>query len=136
MRNTIFLLVLATTIFSCDSNNEPDHVDPEPTYSVEGKWLWSPDPDDRTYANTMYEFADGNVYTSYANCGSVDNFCTDADFNALDATDRIPGVDTYTFDGDTLTWGEFSRAVSFECDGGIMLNENSYKLWRLNSDCQ
>ncbi len=136
MRNTIFLLVLATTIFSCDSNNEPDHLDPEPTYSVEGKWLWSPDPDDRTYANTMFEFADGNVYTSYANCGSVDNFCTDADFNALDATDRIPGVDTYTFDGDTLTWGEFSRAVSFECDGGIMLNENSYKLWRLNSDCQ
>jgi hypothetical protein len=136
MRNTIFLLVLATTIFSCDSNNEPDHVDPEPTYSVEGKWLWSPDPDDRTYVNTMFEFADGNVYTSYANCGSVDNFCRDADFNALDATDRIPGVDTYTFDGDTLTWGEFSRAVSFECDGGIMLNENSYKLWRLNSDCQ
>jgi hypothetical protein len=136
MRNTIFLLVLATTIFSCDSNNEPDHLDPEPTYSVEGKWLWSPDPDDRTYVNTMFEFADGNVYTSYANCGSVDNFCTDADFNALDATDRIPGVDTYTFDGDTLTWGEFSRAVSFECDGGIMLNENSYKLWRLNSDCQ
>ena len=136
MKKTIFLLVLATTIFSCDSNNEPDHLDPEPTYSVEGKWLWSPDPDDRTYANTMFEFADGNVYTSYANCGSVDNFCTDADFNALDATDRIPGVDTYTFDGDTLTWGEFSRAVSFECDGGIMLNENSYKLWRLNSDCQ
>jgi len=136
MRNTIFLLVLATTIFSCDSNNEPDHLDPEPTYSVEGKWLWSPDPDDRTYVNTMFEFADGNVYTSYANCGSIDNFCTDADFNALDATDRIPGVDTYTFDGDTLTWGEFSRAVSFECEGGIMLNENSYKLWRLNSDCQ
>jgi len=136
MRNTIFLLVLATTIFSCDSNNEPDHVDPEPTYSVEGKWLWSPDPDDRTYVNTMFEFADGNVYTSYANCGSVDNFCTDADFNALDATDRIPGVDTYTFDGDTLTWGEFPRAVSFECDGGIMINENSYKLWKLNSDCQ
>ena len=136
MRNTIFLLVLATTIFSCDSNNEPDHVDPEPTYSVEGKWLWSPDPDDRTYANTMYEFADGNVYTSYANCGSVDNFCTDADFNALDATDRIPGVETYTFDGDTLIWGEFPRAVSFECDGGIMINENSYKLWKLNSDCQ
>ena len=136
MRNTIFLLVLATTIFSCDSNNEPDHVDPEPTYSVEGKWLWSPDPDDRTYVNTMFEFADGNVYTSYANCGSVDNFCTDADFNALDATDRIPGVDTYTFDGDTLTWGEFSRAVSFECNGGVMLNENSYKLWKLNSDCQ
>ena len=135
MRNTIVLLVLATTIFSCGNRYDSEVLE-EPTYSVEGKWLWSPDPDDRTYVNTMFEFADGNVYTSYANCGSVDNFCTDADFNALDATDRIPGVDTYTFDGDTLTWGEFSRAVSFECDGGIMLNENSYKLWRLNSDCQ
>ncbi len=83
----------------------------------------------------MFEFADGNVYTSYANCTST-NPCTDADFNALDATDRIPGVDTYTFDGNTLTWGDYSRAVLFECDGGIMLNENSYKLWRLNSDCQ
>ena len=107
-----------------------------PAYTVEGKWLWSPDPDDRTYANTMFEFVDGNVYTSYANCGSIDNLCTDADFNALDATDRIPGVDTYTFDGNTLTWDDISRAVSFECDGGVMLNENSYKLWRLNSDCQ
>jgi len=135
MRNTIVLLVLATTIFSCGNRYDSEVLE-EPTYSVEGKWLWSPDPDDRTYVNTMFEFVDGNVYTSYANCGSVDNFCTDADFNALDATDRIPGVDTYTFDGDTLTWGEFSRAVSFECDGGIMLNENSYKLWRLNSDCQ
>jgi len=135
MRNTIVLLVLATTIFSCGNRYDSEVLE-EPTYSVEGKWLWSPDPDDRTYANTMFEFVDGNVYTSYANCGSVDNFCTDADFNALDATDRIPGVDTYTFDGDTLTWGEFSRAVSFECEGGIMLNENSYKLWRLNSDCQ
>ena len=136
MKKVSLLLVLLVTIVSCDSNNVPDHVDPEPFYTVEGKWLWSPDPDDRTYVNTMFEFVDGNVYTSYANCGSVDNFCTDADFNALDATDRIPGVDTYTFDGDILTWGEFPRAVSFECDGGIMINENSYKLWRLNSDCQ
>ena len=45
------------------------------------------------------------------------------------------GVDTYTFDGNTLIWDEIPREVSFECDGGIMLNENSYKLWRLNSDC-
>ena len=134
MKNTILLLLLLT-IFSC-GNSDDSEVLEEPTYTVEGKWLWSPDPDDRTYVNTMFEFVDGNVYTSYANCGSVDNFCTDADFNALDATDRIPGVDTYTFDGDTLTWGEFPRAVSFECDGGIMLNENSYKLWKLDSDCQ
>jgi hypothetical protein len=26
--------------------------------------------------------------------------------------------------------------ISFECDGGIMLNENGGKLWRLSSDCQ
>ena len=89
MRNTIVLLVLATTIFSCGNRYDSEVLE-EPTYSVEGKWLWSPDPDDRTYVNTMFEFVDGNVYTSYANCGSVDNFCTDADFNALDATDRIP----------------------------------------------
>ena len=133
MKN-LFIIAVVSMMFTSCSNDSEDN--PLPAYTVEGKWLWSPDPEDRTYANTMFEFVDGNVYTSYANCGSVDNFCTDADFNALDATDRIPGVDTYTFDGDTLTWGEFSRAVSFECDGGIMLNENSYKLWRLNSDCQ
>ncbi len=129
------LLFTALLIFACssDDNSENNIL---PVYTVEGKWLWSPDPEDRTYANTMFEFVDGNVYTSYAaNCGFADNLCTDADFNALDASDRIPGVDTYTFDGDTLTWGEFPRAVSFECDGGKMLNENSYILWRLNSDC-
>ena len=129
------LLVLSSLlIFACSSDDSKDN--PLPAYTVEGKWLWSPDPEDRTYANTMFEFVDGNVYTSYAaNCGWAENYCTDADFNALDPTDRIPGVETYIFDGDTLIWGEYQRAVSFECDGGIMLNENSYKLWRLNSDC-
>jgi len=135
----IILLSSALLIFACSSDDESED-NPLPAYTVEGKWLWSPAPDDRTYANTMYEFLDGNVYTSYAaNCGSADNYCTDADFNVLDATDRIPGVDTYTFDGDILTWGEFPRAVSFECDGGIMINDNDfggYKLWRLNSDCE
>jgi hypothetical protein len=89
MKNSILLIVAAIAFTSCVDG-------PEILYTVEGKWLWSPDPDDRTYANTMFEFVDGNVYTSYANCGSTDNLCTDADFNALDATDRIPGVDTYT----------------------------------------
>ena len=129
------LLVLSSLlIFACSSDDSKDN--PLPAYTVEGKWLWSPDPEDRTYANTMFEFVDGNVYTSYAaNCGWAENYCTDADFNALDDTDRIPGIETYIFDGDTLIWGEYQRAVSFECDGGIMLNENSYKLWKLNSDC-
>ena len=124
MKN-LFIIAVVSMMFTSCSNDSEDN--PLPAYTVEGKWLWSPDPEDRTYANTMFEFVDGNVYTSYAS--------TDADFNALDATDRIPGFDTYTFDGNTLIWDEISRVVSFECDGGIMLNENSYKLWRLSSDC-
>ena len=134
MKN-LFIIAVVSMMFTSCSNDSEDN--PLPAYTVEGKWLWSPDPEDRTYANTMFEFVDGNVYTSYANClNPLDpspNNCTDEDFNALDATDRIPGVDTYTFDGNTLIWDEISRAVSFECDGGIMLNENSYKLWRLSS---
>ncbi len=133
MRKLLLPLFLAIFVMSCEDDSEDN---PLPAFTVEGKWLWSPDPEDRTYANTMFEFVDGNVYTSYAaNCGWAENYCTDADFNALDDTDRIPGIETYIFDGDTLIWGEYQRAVSFECDGGIMLNENSYKLWRLNSDC-
>jgi len=135
MRNTIFLLVLATTIFSCDSNNEPDHVDPEPTYSVEGKWLWSPDPDDRTYANTMYEFVDSTRFTSYANC-TASNPCNNEDFNALDASDRIPGTETYSYNDFTLTINGIAQTVSFRCDGGILVFENGGTLWRLSSDCE
>ena len=130
MKNFFIIAVVSMMYTSCSNDSEDN---PLPAYTVEGKWLWSPDPEDRTYANTMFEFIDGNVYTSYADCWP--ELCTDADFNVLDSSDRIPGVDTYTFDGDTLIWDEISRAVSFECDGGIMLNENSYKLWRLSSDC-
>ena len=131
MKN-LFIIAVVSMMFTSCSNDSEDN--PLPAYTVEGKWLWSPDPEDRTYANTMFEFVDGNVYTSYANCTNT-NPCTDADFNALDATDRIPGVDTYTFDGNTLIWDEISRAVSFECDGGIMLFENGGQYWRLSSDC-
>ena len=130
MKKLLLISSLLIFSFSCDDESDDN---PLPAYTVEGKWLWSPDPEDRTYANTMFEFIDGNVYTSYADCWP--ELCTDADFNVLDSSDRIPGVDTYTFDGDTLIWDEISRAVSFECDGGIMLNENSYKLWKLSSDC-
>ena len=130
MKNFFIIAVVSMMFTSCSNDSEDN---PLPAYTVEGKWLWSPDPEDRTYANTMFEFIDGNVYTSYADCWP--ELCTDAEWNALDSSDRIPGVDTYTFDGDTLIWDEISRAVSFECDGGIMLNENSYKLWKLSSDC-
>ena len=130
MKKLLLISSLLIFSFSCDDESDDN---PLPAYTVEGKWLWSPDPEDRTYANTMFEFIDGNVYTSYADCWP--ELCTDAEWNALDSSDRIPGVDTYTFDGDTLIWDEISRAVSFECDGGIMLNENSSKLWKLSSDC-
>ena len=123
MKN-LFIIAVVSMMFTSCSNDSEDN--PLPAYTVEGKWLWSPDPEDRTYANTMFEFVDGNVYTSYADCWP--ELCTDAEWNALDSSDRIPGVDTYTFDGNTLIWDEISRVVLFECDGGIMLNENSYKL--------
>ena len=114
---------------------EPTPPDPiEPSSSIEGKWIWSPS-ENRADANTMYEFIDGNIYTSY--CIT----CSDDDWSSLDSTDRIPGVDTYTFDGDTLVWDGTSWAVTFECDGGIVImnSENgpwSNQLWRLSSDCQ
>jgi hypothetical protein len=131
MNKLLLVLFFALFLVSCEDDSE-DY--PLPAYTVEGKWLWSSDPEDRTYANTMFEFVDGNVYTSYANCTNT-NPCSDSDFNALDSSDRIPGAETYTFDGNTLIWNEIPRAVSFECDGGIMLNENGGKLWRLSSDC-
>jgi hypothetical protein len=133
MKNTILLLLLLT-IFSC-GNSDDSEVLEEQTYTVEGKWLWSPDPDDRTFANTMYEFVDGTRYTSYANCTSS-NPCSNSDFNALDATDRIPGEKTYTFNDYILTIDGITQTVSFRCDGGILVFENGGTLWRLSSDCQ
>ena len=106
----------------------------KPNYVIEGKWIWSP-TENRSDANTMFEFVNGKVYTSYANCWP--NPCTDADFNALDSTDRIPGYDTYTVYGDTLVWDGVSRKMTFECDGGkVNMNGQFYHLWRLTSNCQ
>ena len=129
MKKILLLVLLITMFTSCEKETT------EPYYSIEGKWLWSPDPDDRTYSNTMLEFVEGIAYTSYADCWP--ELCTDADFLALDSSDRIPGVHTYTFDGNTLLWDEEnSMEPLFECDGGIMLNGPLGKLWRLNSNCQ
>ena len=129
MKKLLLLVLLITMFTSCEKETT------EPAYTIEGKWLWSPDPDDRTYSNTMLEFVEGIAYTSYADCWP--ELCTDADFNALDSSDRIPGVHTYTFDGNTLLWDEEnSMEPLFECDGGIMLNGPLGKLWRLNSNCQ
>ena len=64
MKNFFIIAVVSMMFTSCSNDSEDN---PLPAYTVEGKWLWSPDPEDRTYANTMFEFVDGNVYTSYAN---------------------------------------------------------------------
>ena len=129
MKKILLLVLLITMFTSCEKETT------EPAYTIEGKWLWSPDSDDRTYSNTMLEFVEGIAYTSYADCWP--ELCTDADFLALDSSDRIPGVHTYTFDGNTLLWDEEnSMEPLFECDGGIMLNGPLGKLWRLNSNCQ
>ena len=102
---------------------------PLPEYTVEGKWLWSPS-ENRFDANTMYEYVDGIRYTSYA---------INTDFNDLDSSDRIPGTETYTFDGDSLVLDGIPFEITFECDGGIVIINNglgSNKLWRLSSDCE
>ena len=133
MKKTILLLLFIPLFFSCSS----DYDDSVPYYTIEGKWLWSPDPDDRTYANTMYEYVDGIRYTYYPNCWP--ELCTDDDFNALDESDRIPGTDSYIWDEDTqsvLDDDGNSSVVTFECDGGIMYFPNGGKLWRLSSNCE
>mgnify|MGYP001161371543 FL=1 len=131
MRNLYILLLTIFTLVSCDE----DGVNlPATYYPVEGKWLWSPDPDDRSYANTMYEYVNGTIYTYYPDCWP--DLCSNDHFNSLEESDRIPGTDFYEYDGYSLIIDGIQEIVTFECEGGIMLNENGGKLWRLNSDCQ
>jgi hypothetical protein len=120
---TIAVLMVAA-LTSCEKSN--------PVYTIEGKWIWSPS-ESRADANTMYEFIDGNIYTSYCiTCPGDDDY-----WNSLDSSDRIPGVHSYSFDGDTLVWNGTPRAVTFECDGGKLHMDGSFShLWRLSSDCQ
>jgi hypothetical protein len=129
MKKLLLLSALFIFAFSCNDRSDDN---PLPAYTIEGKWLWSPS-ENRADANTMYEFVDGNVYTYYCNVCPGD----DAYWNSLESTDRIPGSDTYIFDGDdTLIWDEISRLVSFECDGGKLIMDGQFShLWRLSSDC-
>ena len=124
MKKIILLLsALLIFAFSCD-----DEGNPLPAYTVEGKWLWSPS-ENRIDANTMYEYLDGTIYTYYG------DYPTDTFWNSLDSSDRIPGTDSYTYDGYTLIIDGIQEIVSFECDGGKMFFENGGQYWRLSSDC-
>jgi len=81
----IIAMVMFTALTSCEKSN--------PVYTIEGKWIWSPS-ESRADANTMYEFIDGNIYTSYCiTCPGDDDY-----WNSLDSSDRIPGVHSYSFD--------------------------------------
>ena len=121
MKKLLLVLIAVTTFMSCEKETV------ELNYSIEGKWLWSP-TENRLDANTMYEFLDGTKYTYYAT--------NNEDWNSLDSSDRIPGTETYTFDGDTLLFYGTLRRITFECDGGILIMDNGFnQLWRLSSDC-
>tara|TARA_B100000767_G_C19587765_1_gene460094 strand:- start:321 stop:713 length:393 start_codon:yes stop_codon:yes gene_type:complete len=127
------LLLLSTLlIFACTDNESDDN--PLPAYTVEGKWLWSPS-ENRIDANTMYEYLDGKIYTYYGDC-TANNPCTDAFWNSLNSSDRIPGTDSYTYDGYTLIIDGIQEIVTFECDGGKIYLENGRQFWRLSSDCE
>ena len=69
--------------------------------------------------------------------GWMSSLTYDDYWNSLDSTDRIPGVDSYTFDGDTLIWNGTPIGITFECEGGnLMYNGQFAQKWRLSSDCQ
>ena len=133
----LLLTLLVTTIFiSCEK--ETIEITPEPYYTIEGKWLWSPS-DNRADANTMYEFADGIRYTYYCNTFNCDSTYWDS----LDTTDALPGTNPYTFENDTLRvdlnfGNELVAPLIFECDGGKVYLDgpNPHYLYRLNSDCE
>ena len=124
MTKHFFLIVAVFMMVTSCNNDSDDNV--LPLNTVEGKWLWSPS-ENRADANTMYEYLNGTRYKYYAT--------NNEDWNALDSSDRIPGIDIYTFDENTLTIDETVNAVTFECDGGIMYFPNGAKFWRLSSDC-
>jgi len=133
LRNLYIIVLAIFTLVSCDDDTNL----PAPYYSIEGKWIWSPSQD-RTDANTMYEFVDGIRYTYYCITCPAD----DAYWNSLDITDALPDTDPYTFENDILTvdldfGNELVALITFECEGGKLFMDGEFShLWRLSSDCQ
>ena len=140
MNKVSLVLMAAVMLTGCetevndpvDTNEPTDTSGPiDSSYSIEGKWLWSPTVNVED-ANTMYEFVEGLRYTYYADCSTP---CDEDDWNALDSSDRIPGVDSYTFENDTLTINnsDVPLAVTFDCEKVYF---GDWHLWRLNADCE
>ena len=133
MRNLYIIVLSIFTLISCDD----DTTLPVSYYSIEGKWIWSPSQD-RTDANTMYEFVDGIRYTYYCiTCPGDDLY-----WNSFDITDALPETNPYTFENDTLRvdlhfGNELVALITFECEGGKLFMDGEFShLWRLSSDCQ
>ena len=133
MKKAILISIFFPLLLCCVDGEE---ILIEPSYSVEGKWLWSPS-ENRLDANTMYEFIDGVRYTYYCiNCPADDVY-----WNSLDITDALPSSNAYTFENDTLKvdlhfGNELVALITFECDGGKLFMDGGFsQLWRLNSDC-
>ena len=130
------LLVSAFLIFACSSEDNSEE-NPLPTYTIEGKWISSPS-ENRSDANTMYEFVDGIRYTYYCITCPGD----DAYWNSLDTSNALPTTNPYTFENDTLRvnlhhGNELITLITFECDGGKLLMDGNFShLWRLSSDCE
>jgi hypothetical protein len=134
MKKGLFLMFVLVFVFSC-KKEEPNTN--QPTYTIEGRWLWSPNGD-RAAANTMYEFKSGTRYTYYCD----DTLCNEVYWNSLDTSDAIPERNNYTFNKDTLTidlnfGNTFKTTVTFECEGGkVFINStNPYPLFKLGSGC-
>ena len=94
------LLLSALLIFACSSDDSFEDS-PLPTYTIEGKWIWSP-TENISDANTMYLYEDGIRYTYYCT-SEISNDCQSL-FESFQANDgnHLPTTNPYTFENDTL----------------------------------
>ena len=133
------LLLSALFIFACSSEDNSEE-NPLPTYTIEGKWIWSP-TENISDANTMYLYEDGIRYTYYCT-SEISNDCQSL-FQSFQANDgnHLPTTNPYTFENDTLRvdlhfGNELVTQITFECDGGKLFMDGVFShLWRLSSDC-
>jgi len=133
------LLLSALFIFACSSDDSSEDS-PLPTYTIEGKCIWSP-TENISDANTMYLYENGIRYTYYCT-SEISNDCQSL-FETFLANDgnHIPTTNPYTFENNILTvdlhfGNELVTPIAFECDGGKAYFETpEYSLFRLNSDC-
>ena len=89
--------------------------------AIEGKWVLE------GFSNTLYILEDGLKYTYYCSATNCDSL-----FNTYEAADgnHLPGVNNYTYTNDSividLNFGNFfEAAVSFQCDGNVVVFNNS-----------